>query len=336
MHEASSSVESLWQGIVERHEQLRHDRHRPILDPPELYLPAGGISARVRRVAAGAAALLRMAARNRRAGAEFLEPGAGRDSHRSARRAAGRRARGTHCLESRPGAARRRIRRPPRAAARSAARSRRAGQGIREFCELHRRRPATRGHRIARGIGAAPRGAAARDPHRVAAVRRPRAAGAPAAARRARSGQDTQGVVRPAHRRAGGARILWGGPLRRPADHGRGGLHGRVSGARVCRRRQALRAGASAAPGVPLHGRAGGNRTAAQTRRRTVAEGASQGGAAHPRRRRGTPRFVLAPGRARGHLDARRRRRNIARSKRDFPSRKPPIKPPPSIRCSPI
>jgi transcription-repair coupling factor (superfamily II helicase) len=39
MLEASSFVDSLWQGIVERHEQLRHDRHRPILDPAELYLP---------------------------------------------------------------------------------------------------------------------------------------------------------------------------------------------------------------------------------------------------------------------------------------------------------
>jgi transcription-repair coupling factor (superfamily II helicase) len=39
MNEASSSAENLWSAIVERHEQLRHDRHRPILDPAELYLP---------------------------------------------------------------------------------------------------------------------------------------------------------------------------------------------------------------------------------------------------------------------------------------------------------
>jgi transcription-repair coupling factor (superfamily II helicase) len=39
MHDAADSAESLWNGIVERHEQLRHDRHRPILDPAELYLP---------------------------------------------------------------------------------------------------------------------------------------------------------------------------------------------------------------------------------------------------------------------------------------------------------
>ncbi|MGC1386378.1 MAG: hypothetical protein WA807_00060, partial [Steroidobacteraceae bacterium] len=38
MHEASSLVDDLWHGIVERHEQLRHDRHRPILEPAELYL----------------------------------------------------------------------------------------------------------------------------------------------------------------------------------------------------------------------------------------------------------------------------------------------------------
>jgi len=41
MHDASTRVDSLWNGIVERHEQLRHDRHRPILDPAELYLPPG-------------------------------------------------------------------------------------------------------------------------------------------------------------------------------------------------------------------------------------------------------------------------------------------------------
>src|SRR5208283_1722074 len=39
LHEASSAVDNVWSGIVERHEQLRHDRHRPILDPAELYLP---------------------------------------------------------------------------------------------------------------------------------------------------------------------------------------------------------------------------------------------------------------------------------------------------------
>ena len=38
MHEASSMADALWQGIVDRHEQLRHDRHRPLLDPAELYL----------------------------------------------------------------------------------------------------------------------------------------------------------------------------------------------------------------------------------------------------------------------------------------------------------
>ncbi len=39
MNDASGSADNLWNGIVERHEQLRHDRHRPILDPAELYLP---------------------------------------------------------------------------------------------------------------------------------------------------------------------------------------------------------------------------------------------------------------------------------------------------------
>jgi transcription-repair coupling factor (superfamily II helicase) len=39
MNDASGAVDGLWNGIVERHEQLRHDRHRPILDPAEVYLP---------------------------------------------------------------------------------------------------------------------------------------------------------------------------------------------------------------------------------------------------------------------------------------------------------
>src|SRR6202795_774428 len=38
MNDAESGVDGLWNGIVERHEQLRHDRHRPILDPAEVYL----------------------------------------------------------------------------------------------------------------------------------------------------------------------------------------------------------------------------------------------------------------------------------------------------------
>ena len=38
MNEASASVDSVWAGIGLRHEQLRHDRQRPILDPGELYL----------------------------------------------------------------------------------------------------------------------------------------------------------------------------------------------------------------------------------------------------------------------------------------------------------
>jgi transcription-repair coupling factor (superfamily II helicase) len=39
MNEAATLAAGLWNGIAERHEQLRHDRHRPILDPAELYLP---------------------------------------------------------------------------------------------------------------------------------------------------------------------------------------------------------------------------------------------------------------------------------------------------------
>jgi transcription-repair coupling factor (superfamily II helicase) len=39
INDAASSAPMLWSGIVERHEQLRHDRYRPILDPAEVYLP---------------------------------------------------------------------------------------------------------------------------------------------------------------------------------------------------------------------------------------------------------------------------------------------------------
>src|SRR5258708_9424989 len=42
MNDAASGVDGLWNGIVERHEQLRHDRHRPLFDPAEIYFtPAG-------------------------------------------------------------------------------------------------------------------------------------------------------------------------------------------------------------------------------------------------------------------------------------------------------
>jgi transcription-repair coupling factor (superfamily II helicase) len=41
VNDAVSAVDTLWQGIVDRHEQLRHDRHRPILDPGEVYLAPG-------------------------------------------------------------------------------------------------------------------------------------------------------------------------------------------------------------------------------------------------------------------------------------------------------
>src|SRR5580704_7621881 len=41
MNDAASAVDGLWNGIVQRHEQLRHDRHRPILDPAEVYLTPG-------------------------------------------------------------------------------------------------------------------------------------------------------------------------------------------------------------------------------------------------------------------------------------------------------
>jgi transcription-repair coupling factor (superfamily II helicase) len=45
MNEACSAAEGLWRGIGERHEQLRHDRYRPILDPAELYLSPAELAA---------------------------------------------------------------------------------------------------------------------------------------------------------------------------------------------------------------------------------------------------------------------------------------------------
>jgi transcription-repair coupling factor (superfamily II helicase) len=38
INDAGTTVDDAWKSIVDRHEQLRHDRQRPILDPAELYL----------------------------------------------------------------------------------------------------------------------------------------------------------------------------------------------------------------------------------------------------------------------------------------------------------
>jgi transcription-repair coupling factor (superfamily II helicase) len=45
MHEATAHAERLWSGIAERHDQLSHDRFRPILDPAEIYLSPGELHA---------------------------------------------------------------------------------------------------------------------------------------------------------------------------------------------------------------------------------------------------------------------------------------------------
>ncbi len=45
VNDASDAAGALWQGIVDRHEQLRHDRHRPILEPAELFLPPAELAA---------------------------------------------------------------------------------------------------------------------------------------------------------------------------------------------------------------------------------------------------------------------------------------------------
>ena len=73
-----------------------------------------------------------------------------------------------------------------------------------------------------------------------------------------------------------------------------GGMTAEFLRARVCRRRQAVRARAGARARQPLHRRAGGNRAAAQARRRSMAEGAAACRGKHPRRGRGTARRLLA------------------------------------------
>ena len=134
------ACERLWNGIVERHEQLRHDRHRPILDPAGAVSDARGIPARSsprgRRFSCTPSN-----GRPRPPGPlqNFPSVGAGRGAHRSARRAAGGGIGGAHQREPGAHAARRRIRRPPRTAARSAARPRRSGQDLRQLRELPRR-----------------------------------------------------------------------------------------------------------------------------------------------------------------------------------------------------
>ena len=39
VNDAAAGAQGLWSGIADRHDQLRHDRYRPILDPAEVYLP---------------------------------------------------------------------------------------------------------------------------------------------------------------------------------------------------------------------------------------------------------------------------------------------------------
>ena len=110
---------------------------------------------------------------------------------------------------------------------------------------------------------------------RSAAVRRARAAGAPPQARGRRSGGDPARPAGSQPRRPGRARGIRRRPLCRTAGDGCRRPAGRVSGARVSRRRSRLRAGAVAAPGQPLHRRRAGERAAAQARHGPVGAGAA-------------------------------------------------------------
>ena len=113
MHEASEGVDEIWNGIVERHEQLRHDRQRPILDPDEVYLPPAELRDLL-------AAWPRIELRSFEWPPEtdgqwqnFRERRAGGGARRSARRAAGGGARGAHRVDPGPRAARGGIGRAP-------------------------------------------------------------------------------------------------------------------------------------------------------------------------------------------------------------------------------
>ena len=112
------------------------------------------------------------------------------------------------------------------------------------------------------------------DLRRGAALRRARAPGAAPATQRPRPGAHHPAARRSAPRCTGRARGLRRRPLPRPDDDGRGRHDGRVPRARVRRRRQAVRARPGARARQPLHRCAGGNRAAAQARRRPMAEGA--------------------------------------------------------------
>ncbi len=296
VNEASSTAPELWNSIVQRHDQLGHDRQRPILDPAEIFLapdefraccdalprvhlrsfewPApqdAGEAIPVQNFASTAPATVRIDAR-------ADEPAAALAAHLTAGDArvliaaesAGRRELLLELLRAR-------------------------GLSPRVYAGFARASsPATQklGIAVVRGgERAAPAEPAARDP------RPRRSCSATARARSGGGGAPTADPAKilartdgPAHRRAGRARDLRRRPLRGPAAHGHRRPERRIPGARIRRRRPALRAGARAAPGHPLHRRARRDRAAAQARQRPVAEGAAQGRAARPRRRRRTAR----------------------------------------------
>ena len=91
INDAASSAPGLWSGIVERHEQLRHDRYRPILDPAEIYLTPEEFLQACRRGPRFNCHPFEWPPETQGPCAKFSDRGAGRGSHRSARGAAGRR-----------------------------------------------------------------------------------------------------------------------------------------------------------------------------------------------------------------------------------------------------
>ncbi len=200
-----------------------------------------------------------------------------------------------------------------------------------------RRRPGSiRAHHRARD------GGAARSPHRPSRCWARRSCSVSARARNAADAarnSDPQAILRdldgagPGLSR--GSRRIWRGSLPRPAGHAGGRTGRRIRGARICRRRQALRAGPAAAPGLALLRRRARERAAAQAGHRSMGAGAQARRRQDPRRGRRAARSVRAtPGEERARR-CRRRNSTTRPSPTAFRSRKPPTRPRPSARCWP-
>ncbi len=82
INDAAARADALWQGIGDRHEQLRHDRHRPILDPAEIYATPREFRDALAPWPKSSIARFRVAAGNRRPFPELSQRSAGHRAHR--------------------------------------------------------------------------------------------------------------------------------------------------------------------------------------------------------------------------------------------------------------